>query len=225
MKRFARLILFAVMVFIIPLFAGANPPPGALTDKDPEAYKDLSAQDIERMKKGEIIIIKNIGHEEGTSKGMIKAALIVNQPIDKLYALQAQDWRQAEYVPYLEKMWAVQKYQDGNLDEEELKILFVTLHFRVRWYDEPAKYAFHWNLDPNFKNDLKRLEGYWQFYYIDDTHTLCRYGTISETGFGIPQSIQDYLTRRDLPEALNNNRMWYESMGAWRRPGYKEQDK
>jgi hypothetical protein len=218
MKIVGSLVFFAIFSLAGPGIALAGPPPGALTDKDPQAYNGLTSKDIERM-------IKDIGHEESTSKGMIKAALIISQPIDKVYALQAQDWRQAEYVPYLEKMWAVQKYADGNLDEEELKILFVTLRFRVRWYHEPGKYAFHWNLDPGFKNDLKRLEGVWQFYYIDDNHTLGRYATVSETGFGIPQTIQDFLTRRDLPEALNNNKLWFESMGTWRRPGYKEQTK
>jgi len=218
MKKWALLILAAAGIW-----AAAGPPPGAPTDQNPEAYKGLSAQDIGRLKKGEVIIIKKIGREESTSDAFIKAAMIVNQPIDKVYTLMAQDARQAEYVPYLDKVVQVQTYSDGDNIEEHLKILFIRLVFRVRWYHYPQKYLLQWNLAPEFKNDLKRLEGFWQFYYIDDNRTLCRYGTISETGFGIPKSVQDFLTRRDLPEALNNQKLWFESNGAWRKPGYKAQ--
>ena len=216
------------LLLITMLFAGlasspvtAAPPKGAPTDKDPEAYKGLTPKDIETIHKGEVAIIKDIGHEESTSKGFIKAAVIINQPLQKVYDLTAQDWRQDEYVPYLLKMTLIEKYADGNLDEELIKILFVTLHIRVRWYHHPQSYSFNWELDPKFKNDLRRLEGTWNFYYIDDTHTLGRYSTVSETGFGIPQSIQDYLTRKDLPEALNQVKLWLDSGSTYRKPGYK----
>lgn len=219
-------ILKAVIFFCVVFISGASlvlaaPPPGAPTDKDPEAYKGLSAQEIERVKKGEIVIMKDLGFGEDTSKGLIQAALILKAPIDKIFALQAQDWRQTEYVPYLDEMFVVQKFPDGNLDEEHIKILFVNINIRVRWYHHPEKYSFNWNLDPKFKNDLKRLDGFWKFYYIDDNHTLARYGTVTEFGFGIPKWAQDFLTRRDLPEALNNNKLWFESNGTYRKPGYK----
>ena len=220
--KIMKSIVFAVVIFIFKAsLAIAAPPPGAPTDKNPEAYKGLSAQEIERMKKGEIVIVKDLGFEESTSKGMIKAALILNAPIDKIFALQAQDWRQPEYVPYLNEMFVVKKFPDGNLDEEHIKILFVNINIRVRWYHHPESFSFNWTLDPAFKNDLKRLDGFWKFYYIDDNHTLARYGTVTEFGFGIPTWAQDFLTRRDLPEALNNNKLWYESNGSWRKPGYK----
>ena len=221
LKITLKIIFWGILLCLLNRPVLSAPPPGAPTDKHPEAYQGLSQQDLAKLNKGEIVILKDIGHEESTSKGFIKAAMIVNQPIDKVYSLMAQDWRQAEYVPYLEKMFVVQKFPDGNLDEEELKILIVTLHFRVRWYHEPQKFAFHWNLDPDFKNDLKRLEGFWKFYYLDDNRTLCRYGTVSETGFGIPKSVQDFLTRKDLPKALEAQKLWLESGGNYRKPGYK----
>ena len=61
-------VCVAVLYLIANGIAQASPPPGALTDKDPQAYNGLTSQDIERMKKGEIVIIKDIGHEESTSK-------------------------------------------------------------------------------------------------------------------------------------------------------------
>jgi hypothetical protein len=220
MKKF-MLVVALVFSFVGIFPAPAAPPPGAPTDKDPAAYKGLSAQDIERMKKGEIVIVKDIGFADADASGMIQAAMILNAPIDKIFALQAQDWRQAEYVPYLDEMFPVQKFPDGTLSEEHIKILFVTINIRVRWYHHPDKYSFNWTLDPSFKNDLKRLDGFWKFYYMDDAHTLARYGTVTQVGFGVPKFAQDFLTRRDLPTALNNNKLWYESNGAWRKPGYK----
>ena len=218
-----KIIKTTVAVFWLAISCAvlAAAPAGAPTDKDPDAYKGLSPDDQARLKKGEVVIVKELGKDDtSNTQGYVKAAMIVNQPLQKVYDLMAQDARQAEFVPYLDKVTQVQTYPDGDNIEERLRII-IMMTFRVRWHHDPQKYRLHWELDPAFKNDLKRLEGFWQFYYVDDTHTLCRYGTITEIGFGIPKSILKFLIQRDIPAALGNQKQWIESNGAWRKPGYK----
>jgi hypothetical protein len=198
-----------------------GPPPGAPTDKRPEAYAALSREEIERMWKGEIIVVKEIGREYDTSKGMIKAALIFNQPIDKVWDLMTQGWRQEEYLPHLDRSPLIKKYPDGDLTEFQIMILLVDIRYRVRGHHYKDRYHIEWALDENFDNDMKRLEGFWNFYWIDDGHTLGRYGTNVETGFGVPKWIQDFLTRRDLPESLGRVKKWLDSGGSYKKPDYE----
>ena len=83
----------------------------------------------------------------------------------------------------------------------------------------------NWTLAPGYKNDMKRLEGFWQYYYVDDQHTLARYGTLTETGFGVPVKVQEFLARRDIPESLGRVKKWVDSGGTFRKPGYQPREK
>lgn len=80
-------------------------------------------------------------------------------------------------------------------------------------------------LDPKYPNDLRVLSGKWQFFRVDDKHTLGRNSMWIEPNFPIPQRIQEYLIKMDLPNALNNLKLWIDSGGTYRKQGYKEPGK
>jgi hypothetical protein len=206
---------------MLPCSALAAPPAGAPTDKDPRAYQGLSQDDIARLKKGELVFVKDVNGDQGTTKGLVKAAIMFNQPLDKVWDLMTQGWRQEEYLPYLDRSILVKKLPDGDIIENQVKVLIMTLRFFVRGYHYPDRYYVDWKLASGYKNDMKRLQGFWQYYYVDDSHTLGRYGTLTETGFGVPAFVQEFLTKRDLPESLGRVKTWVDSDGAYRKPGYK----
>ena len=220
MKKISRGLLLAALV-LTPILIQAAPPPGAPTDQDPNAYQGLAAADRERLRKGEIVVIKDFSREESTSKGMVYAAIIFNKPISEVWGLMTHGWRQEEYLPNLDRTILVKKLPDGDIIENRVKILFLNLNFWVRGYHDPDRYYVRWTLADGYQNDLKTLEGFWQYYYVDDTHTLARYGTHTETGFGVPAKVQEYLARRDVPESLGRVKKWVESNGTWRKEGYQ----
>ncbi len=222
MDHLIRNFIFGIGLIVIAKGSiQAGPPKGAPTDLDPKAYQGLSSQDLERLRKGELVFINDFSSEQSTSKGMVQAAIIFNQPIDTVWTLMAQGWRQEEYLPNVDRTILAKKLPDGDIIENRLKILFVKINFWVRGYHYPDRYYVRWTLAPGYKNDMKRLEGFWQYYYVDDTHTLARYGTITETGFGVPTRIQEYLTKRDLPTSLGRLKFWVDSGGTYRKPGYQ----
>jgi len=214
-------LLGLVLILLLPALVQAGPPPGAPTDKDPNAYKGLSPSEIERLRRGEIIVLKDFSREETTSKGMVYAAIMFDKPITEVWSLMTQGWRQEEFLPHLDRSILVKKLPDGDLIENRVKILVVTLTFWVRGYHYPDRYYVRWNLAEGYKNDMKTLEGFWQYYYVDDAHTLGRYGTHTETGFGVPAKLQEFLAARDVPESLGRLKKWVESGGSWRKDGYQ----
>jgi hypothetical protein len=88
---------------------------------------------------------------------------------------------------------------------------------RHQWDDK--KFRTWWALDPTYKNDLKHLEGYWHLYYMDDTHTFARYGTKLVVKDFIPKTVQEALTRRDLPASLESVRKRVNSHGTYKKKG------
>ena len=209
------------LLLAISLIAATPPPPGIPADTDPAAYKGLSKDEIARMKAGEVIIIKNIQAGESPS-GMIEAAVIFNQNIDKVWALLVDGVAdQYEFLPYLEKSVLSTQKDNHYFVDFHLVIMGVKLDYRVDHVGEKDKYYFHWQLDPKYPNKLKVLKGYWRFYWMDEGHTLARYGTWFEIGIGVPNFVQEFLIKRDLPQSLNNVKTYINSGGTWRKPGFK----
>jgi len=215
----AVLVLFAAMIMIPGRLSAGSPPPGAPTDKSPEAYKGMKADQIARVKKGEIVIMDQPESVEG--RQMITAAFIFNQDIDTVWSLMTQGWRQEEYLPRLERSKLIKKWDGGDQIEFHVSVLGIGIDYRILGARDKSSYYSHWKLDPAFDNDMKEVSGYWRFYWIDDKHTLARYGTWVQTGFGIPDAVQEFLTKRDLPQALGAQKRWVDSGGTWRKPDYK----
>jgi hypothetical protein len=197
----------------------AGPPAGAPTDKDPEAYKGLSKEQIDRVRNGEILILDKPEKVEG--RQMINAAFVFNQDLDTTWNLLTTRSRQEEYLPRLDRSLPVGKTDKGDIIEIHVKILTMDIIYRTVGTADKAKYQSSWKLDPTFKNDMKEVSGFFHFYWIDDKHTLARYGTWVETGIGIPSSVQEYLIKRDLPESLAAQKKWVDSNGTYRKPDYK----
>jgi len=205
-----------VMVILALTFLGAIPP----TADSPEAWKGLTAEQIKKVKQGEIVILTKQG--SGEEERFIKAAMIINQPIDVVWNLLCQTWRQEEYLPGLISSPLIEKHKDWNIVEFNVKVLFIKINYRVKHYIDSEHYYLHWNLDPSYHNDLKHLEGYYWLYKIDDKHTLIRYGTVVVVSELIPRSIQDALTKRDLPKNLQAVKKWLDSAGTYKKPDYQK---
>ena len=194
----------------------AGPPPGAPTDKDPTAYQGMTPAEIARVKKGEIVILN--APENVNGKQMITAAFIFNQPIDTVWTLMTSGWRQQEYLPRLQSSKKIKQWEGHDIIEMHVSIIGIDISYQVLGDRDKSKYRSSWKLNPDYDNDMKQVTGFFQFYYIDDTHTLARYGTWVEVGAFIPAAVQEYMTKRDLPTALAAQKKWVDSNGTYRKP-------
>jgi hypothetical protein len=73
-----------------------------------------------------------------------------------------------------------------------------------------------WGLDPEYENDLARLEGFWELYELDEARTLARFGTAVQVGPALPGFVQDLVTRKKLPASIDQTRQWVDSLGLYR---------
>jgi len=193
-----------------------------LTVNFKDGWDGLSPDQIKRLKDGQVVILDKDQSQGVELQRFIQAAMIFNQPIDTAWALFRQTERQEQYLPRLYKVTVVEEHPTWNKNDFFVKFSFINIIYRVQHNFQPEKYYFYWTLDPGYKNDLKHLEGYWKLYKLDDKHTLARYGTIVNTSDLIPKSIQEYLTKQDLPESMNAVKKYIDSNGAFAKPGYKK---
>ncbi|MGB9736613.1 MAG: hypothetical protein ACP5JP_04330 [bacterium] len=208
---FVVLISFSVRAKSEDLIKLASPP---LPQK---ALEGLSITDIANLEAGKIVVLKQDSGEGKNKQSLIKASLVFNQPIDRVWDLLKQTDRQKEYLPHLKDAQIIEANSKGNITQFMLKIMFFNIRYRVDHKFENSKFRLTWHLDPDYKNDLKELYGYYQLYKIDDTHTLARYGSKVDIGLLVPTFIEDSLTRKDLPTALGNVKKWIDSDGKFRK--------
>ncbi len=179
----------------------------------------LSEKDQATLKKNGLVVNHRDDTVEGQSdlKGSITAYLIVNASRQKAFRMLTDTTTQVNYVPHLEKSVLVKR--DGNVEVTEFKVgvSFITVDTQVihQWWPEVSRLA--WTLNPEFDNDLKTQIGYYNFYSIDENTALLEFGTILVTSPLVPSFVQNYMIRRDLPEALGNVKKYVDSGGTYRK--------
>ncbi len=192
-----------------------SPPPDAPTDRDPKAYHGINPEQIEKLEKGEVVILK--APEDLMGRELLVAAMIFNQDIDTVWDLMMQTWRQEEFLPGCHGSKLVRKWEGGDLVDFQVRILGVKIDYRIQHFKVKSRYYFHWTLDPEYDNDMKEVMGFYRYYWIDENHTLARYGTSVETKVLIPPKIQKLLLKQSLPEALGAAKKWVDSGGTYKK--------
>ena len=103
-------------------------------------------------------------------------------------------------------------------EHKRLKLELSSLRdLRVREFDlwKQAELGYQTRI-VGLENDLRDVSGFWQLYDLDETHTLARFGTRVDVGPALPGFLQDYATRKNVPQTMDHVRRWVDSNGTWR---------
>ena len=191
--------------------------------REPDAIQSaegiLAAQPrdvVDRLMSENILVLEEIQAKGPLRGGIISAYVLFEQPVDRVYRLLAQSTRQSEFRPELTRIETVETRPHGQVDEQQLKILFQHYVFRIAYQLFPEQRRIEWNLDERFDNDLARLTGFWALYAMADGRTLGRSGTSVDVGPAVPAVLQDWITRKNVPETMRRVRMWVNSGGSYR---------
>lgn len=144
----------------------------------------------------------------------VRAYVLFDRPLDRVYALLSETARQGEYRSELEGLATVARLPDGHVDEHHIRILFVEVGYRLRYRLDPQRRRIAWELDPSAPNPMRRVEGSWELYAMDPTHTLGRLSTAVDVGDALPAFLEEAVTRRTLPRTLERCRLWVNADGV-----------
>lgn len=194
------------------------PPPREL-EAIPSAEEILAAQPrdlVDRLMAENVVVL-----EEVQAKGPLRGAIVISyvlfdQSIDRVYRLLAQSARQTEFRPELTRIETVESGPQGQVDEQRLKILFQSYVFRIAYRLLPEQRRIEWKLDERFDNDLVHVSGFWALHEMADGRTLGRSGSSVDVGPAVPAVLQDWITRKNVPESMKRVRKWVDSGGRYR---------
>jgi len=208
-------VLLAAAIVSAPLAGTSRADDAALANTVRAVVPDASAEIVERLLADKVALLPSSDPAPGEPPA-VKALVLFSQPKSRVMEFLLQTARQVEYRPELEKVETVEPLPEGNVDLQEMKIMFVRIHYRLRYHYEPAKDRLSWELDPRFDNGLHIIDGSWELHALDAGHTLARFSTHVDVGAALPAFLQDIATRKNVPQTLERCRKWIDSDGRYR---------
>lgn len=195
------------IAFLIPAAAWAGD----------DLNKHLTAENITKMEKGEVILFdQTYTDSAGNVRGKGLAMAMVKADKDTAWK-HLNDF--ANYKDFMPRIIHSSIYHDagGKLGVKyTIKVLMVKVTYHcMHTFDKPNGYI-RYKLDTSKENEIAATEGYWKVF-DKDGKTIIAYTVAVDTGRAIPKSIQDYLTKKDLPNVVRAAKKRIESGGTYKK--------
>jgi len=200
-----------LLAWSTPEFAAADaallaPPPA-------EPYlRSISPDLLPRLERERSLMLPS----DAAAPGLVQGLVVFSKPYALVWRLLTQTERQREYRPELTELTNVERFANGVVDRHRISLLFVRLTYHLRYQLDPSTWHIEWSLAPNYENGMQDISGAWDLFDLSGDRTLGRLGSTVRVGSALPRSLQEALTRKNLPETLDNMRRWVDSDGKWR---------
>jgi hypothetical protein len=203
-------------VLALVVFAGMAQGDETLSTAVQRALAGAPPDIVQRLLNENVILLAGSEPRHGSDPARVQALVLFARPRSRVLQLLLQTARQIEYRPDVEKVETVERFPNGEVDAQEMRIMLVKISYWLRYqWDVPAG-RISWGLDPRFPNDLRVTDGFWQLEEVDASHTVGRFGTRVDVGPALPAFLQDMATRKNLPQTLDRCRRWIDSDGRYR---------
>lgn len=197
----------SLLAAALPLTLGAGPSAEALLASEPPEL-------VERLLEKRSVMLEDV--QGSGAESFVIAYVLFERSLNDVLRLMRQAERQPEYRPELASVRTVRQLENGRIDEQQLKIMFRRLAYHLRYHEDLQRGRLEWKLAAGFNNDLRRLEGFWEFYeFAGGRRTLGRFGSNVDVG-GLPKFLQKGMSRRTVLRYVRNCRKWIDSDGEWR---------
>lgn len=205
-NRRGAVLLLVCLVPAVALAEATRPPPA-------EPYlKTLPAELRARLEREGTVMLPNDAATPGVAEGL----LVFSKPYDQVWALLVQTERQREYRKELAEVTSIERFETGVVERHRIRLLFFGLTYHLRYEFTPSAWRIAWSLAPGHENGLEQIAGTWELLDLGGSRTIGRLGSTVRVGGGMPRSLQNAVTRKNLPETLDHVRRWVDSGGTWR---------
>jgi len=153
---------------------------------------------------------------DASVQGLVEALVLFSQPPETVWELLVHRERQKEYRPELTAVEIVERGPDAVVEEQHLRIAFLSVSYRLRNHFDASTRTLTFEIDPSYESVVRHVSGYWELYPLDGGRTLARFGTRVNVSAAVPGFLQNGITRKNVPETLENTRQWVDSGGRWR---------
>jgi uncharacterized membrane protein len=183
------------------------------------AFGGLTDAEMRDLLAGEVPVrSESFTNERGKSAGRGLGAIIIERPVEEVWAILSRYEDRADYIPRLKSVTVLEK-QPGRLRvRQEIDATVTTARFTAWFVLDEAAHVISWNLDKSATdNTIVEAQGEYRMTELSPGRTVLVYRTYVDSGLKVPQSIQLYMQRHSLPDLLRNIKKRVESGGTWKR--------
>lgn len=202
-----------------PLVAAALLAVTALVHAEaPAPVPGLSDKEMATLNKGEVVTQSEVYNTpEGKRAARGKAYVVVKAPPEACWAIVTDYTKFPEFMPRLKKVQVLEKNETNWKVQQSISVPLSSVSYTLDLKFNAEAKRMDWTIDKAKKNDIKDTQGSWEYLPFGEGRTLIRYTIAVDTGTFVPQFVEDYLVKKDLPEVLNSFRNRVESGGKWKK--------
>jgi hypothetical protein len=140
--------------------------------------------------------------KDGRLRGHSDSGVIIHRPLAACFEEVERYQPLSSYLPGLAEARVLERSEGSFRAHAATRVFWMKFGYGLNFEVDRARGEIRWKLDRTQPADIADTAGKWQFVAIDESTTLLHYVVDVESGSVLPQSIQNYFTRRSLPEVL-----------------------
>lgn len=183
--------------------------------RDPSFY--LTPENLKKAEAGNLVTIFDRNKEGGKSAGQGVVLGLIDRPVDAVWKVLVDSKAHPEYMPRVVKTETYDSDTGEIGIQETLKVLYRSVRYHVLQRNDDAQHRITWRLDRSKKNDIADTSGYWAIVPHGDTQSIAIYAVHVDSGLPIPQFVEDFLSRQDLPGVVQAVKKRVESDGQYKK--------
>jgi carbon monoxide dehydrogenase subunit G len=179
----------------------------------------LSDADLASALKGQIPArTESFTAPSGKSAGRGLGAIVIDRPIAEVWTHLSRYEDKAEYQPRVKSVTVLEKLADRIRARFVVDATIMTAKYTAWFVFDPAAHTIHWTLDSTATdNSIAAADGEYRMFEVGAAQTLVVYRTYVDSGRSISQSIQNYFTRKAIPNLLQAVKKRIESGGTYKK--------
>jgi ribosome-associated toxin RatA of RatAB toxin-antitoxin module len=202
-------ILFSVASLSLSMALNGAPMP------DSVKAAGFNDADWEMLSRGQVANhIETETTASGATRAHSESGVVIRKPLKVCFDEVATYSNLSNYLPGLAESKVLERGENTFRAHAATKVFLMKFGYGLRFEVDRPRGEIRWKLDRTQPADIADTEGTWHFVALDDNTTLLHYSVHVDTGSALPQSIQNYFTKRSLPEMLVAFRDHMQTMSA-----------
>jgi carbon monoxide dehydrogenase subunit G len=179
----------------------------------------LSDADLANALKGEVPArTEAFVAENGKSAGRGLGAIVIDRPIAEVWTHLSRYEDKAEYQPRVKSVEVLERLADRIRARFVVDATIMIARYTAWFVFAPKEHVIHWTLDPSATdNSILAAEGDYHMFEVSPSQTLVVYRTYVDSGRAIAKSIQNFFTRKAIPDLLRAVKKRVESGGTYKK--------